>query len=253
LEDLEAIPLSPEDLAHVRSAVAELVGEGGRPLNDIPDEAAVLRPLMAGLDGRLRPVVLGWVRSLLAERAGLQRIAVWGGDDAGRTADLARRRFGFSAQLAGFPRPEAALQAGRTPRSVAVLALDDRSAWWGRLLAEPRLKVFAVLPELPEQGTVSALCVAEVAVEPTGADETFFVTDAQGSAEAVADQLGRLGFAAELVRSAGGLKLVSLAGYVQADDPRLVSAPGRLTGVIGSAPQPFDPPLQSGPLQRERA
>jgi hypothetical protein len=37
--------------------------------------------------------------------------------------------------------------------------------------------------------------------------------------------------------AAGGLKLFMLAGYVQAEDGRLASAPGSLSGVIGAAPQ----------------
>jgi len=39
---------------------------------------------------------------------------------------------------------------------------------------------------------------------------------------------------------AGGLKLFSLAGYVQRDDRRLARAPGDLKGVIGAASTPFD-------------
>ena len=38
----------------------------------------------------------------------------------------------------------------------------------------------------------------------------------------------------------GGLKLFSLAGFYQKDDERLARAPGRLSGVIGAAPEPFD-------------
>lgn len=38
----------------------------------------------------------------------------------------------------------------------------------------------------------------------------------------------------------GGLKLFSLSGFFQADDPRLARAPGQLTGVIGAAPEQFD-------------
>ena len=54
------------------------------------------------------------------------------------------------------------------------------------------------------------------------------------------DALGRDGAAAELIAEAGGLKLFSLAGYYQPDDERLARAPGRLSGVIGAAPAPFD-------------
>jgi hypothetical protein len=46
--------------------------------------------------------------------------------------------------------------------------------------------------------------------------------------------------AATLLVETGGLKLFMLAGYHQADDPRLARAPGRLSGVIGAAPAPLD-------------
>ena len=34
----------------------------------------------------------------------------------------------------------------------------------------------------------------------------------------------------------GGLKLFVLTGYVQAEDGRLIDAPGQMSGVIGAAP-----------------
>ena len=42
------------------------------------------------------------------------------------------------------------------------------------------------------------------------------------------------------MQAVGGLKLFSLAGYVQRNDARLTAAPGRLTGVIGWAPLQLD-------------
>ena len=52
--------------------------------------------------------------------------------------------------------------------------------------------------------------------------------------------MGRIGFAAEMVANAGGLKLFTLAGYVQREDERLKDAPGALKGVIGAASMPLD-------------
>ena len=40
--------------------------------------------------------------------------------------------------------------------------------------------------------------------------------------------------------AAGGLKLFTLAGFVQREDERLHQAPGELKGVIGAASMPFD-------------
>ena len=81
---------------------------------------------------------------------------------------------------------------------------------------------------------------AEIAAEPSGADETFWVTDAGEPAAKVIEALARDGVAAHLLAQAGGLKLFALAGFYQRDDQRLARAPGRLTGVIGSAATAFD-------------
>ena len=123
------------------------------------------------------------------------------------------------------------------------------SAYWrwerppggGRLLAEPSLSVFAALPCLSNWGPTGALAVAEVTVEPSGDDETFWVTDAAQPAEQVAETLSRDGVAASLLTQAGGLKLFSLAGFYQRDDQRLARAPGRLSGVIGARRPPLRP------------
>ena len=57
------------------------------------------------------------------------------------------------------------------PGGVAILSLASDTPWWGRLLAEPKLRVFAALPCLNAWGPLNALACAEVAVEPTGRDE----------------------------------------------------------------------------------
>ena len=187
-------------------------------------------------------VVRVW-RELIAESLSLQgpfHLAVWGGRDPGRAVELARLRFGAAPPLHQVGKPEDALAAARTPGGVAIAALSPDSAWWGRLLAEPKLKVFAALPCLDAWGPLSALAVGEVAVEPSGDDRTFWVTDAAQTAAAVEEALSRDGVAATLVTEAGGLKLFMLAGFFQADDERLARAPGGLSGVIGAAPSPLD-------------
>ncbi|MDP3591176.1 MAG: chorismate mutase, partial [Phenylobacterium sp.] len=123
---------------------------------------------------------------------------------------------------------------------VAILALASDTPWWGRLLAEPKLKVFAALPCLAAWGPLSALAVADVDVEPTGSDLTYWVTDAGGSPRSIEEALGRDGVAGDLIAEAGGLKLFALLGFYQADDERLARAPGRLSGVIGAAPAQLD-------------
>jgi hypothetical protein len=97
-----------------------------------------------------------------------------------------------------------------------------------------------MLPCLTAWGPLAALGVAEVAVEPTGDDRTFWVTDAAQSPRAIEEHLSRDGVAATFMLETGGLKLFILAGFYQAEDPRLARAPGRLSGVIGAASAPLD-------------
>ncbi len=209
-------------------------------------ETAVLRALLARPRRAAGPaLILRLWRELMAESLAGQgpfHLAVWGGREPARAAELARGRFGAAPRLRHVARPQEAVAAAKEPGGVGVLMLEPGTAWWGRLLAEPRLRVFAALPELHQWGPLGALAVAEVEVGPTGGDETFWATEAAGSAAETIEALGRLGFAARLLSEGGGLRLFGLAGYVQADEARLTEAPGRLKGVIGAAPLPFDTP-----------
>lgn len=187
-----------------------------------------------------RAVAAVWreLEGVRLDRAGVLRLAVWGGREPEATAAHARRRFGAAPRLAAARSPEQALDAAAgAPGVVAVLPLEG--VWWGRLLARPTLRVFAAAwPELAP-GPPLALAVAAVGLDATGDDRTFWVTDAGGTAARVEAQLGEAGFAADLAAEASGLRLFTLGGFVQADDPRLADAPGRLTGVVGAAPAPL--------------
>jgi chorismate mutase len=210
-----------------------------------PDrEAQVMRRLLARPRMAATPaLVLRIWRELMAESLALQepfRLVAWGGRDPARTAELARLRFGAAPPMAMMAKPEDALKAARETGVVAVLPLDPGSTWWARLLAEPALRVFAILPCLKAWGAPAALAVAAVPVEPSGGDLTLWATDAPGSTAAIEARLGECGFVGDLMLDASGLKLFALAGFIQPDDPRLIDAPGRLKGVIGAAPPPFD-------------
>ena len=231
-------------LARVVAAAKAAAGEGDRFGLRPAREAAILRRLIEAEREAASPalVVRIW-RELIGDSLSVQgpfHISVWGGKDPARAVELARHRFGAAPPLASVGKPEDALAAARAPGGVAVCALTPDSPWWGRLLAEPQVKVFAALPCLAAWGEMAALAMAAVDVEPTGADRTFWVTDAPGPAGAIEAALGRDGAAAELTAEAGGLKLFTLAGFYQRDDERLVRAPGRLSGVIGAAPAPLD-------------
>jgi chorismate mutase len=207
-------------------------------------EAQLLRTLLARPRNAANPSLITRVwRELIGDslsRQGPFHIAVFGGKSPARAVETARMRFGAAPGLVAVARPEDAIAAAKTPGGVAVLSLASDTPWWGRLLAEPNLKVFAALPCLSAWGPLNALAAAAIEIEPTGDDRTYWVTDAPGSAAAIEEALGRDGVAGDLIAEAGGLKLFALAGFYQADDERLARAPGRLTGVIGAAPAPLD-------------
>jgi chorismate mutase len=175
-------------------------------------------------------------------RQGPFHVAAWGGrNGTARITELARQRFGQAVYLRQVDKPELLLTEAKSMGGVGVGLLTNDSAWWARLLVEPKLTAFAVLPCLSSWGAPEALAVAEVPMEPSGqADETLWVTDSTKQSWEIEIDFSRDGVAARLLTEANGLKLFSLAGYYMKNDERLARAPGRLTGVIGAAPAPFD-------------
>jgi chorismate mutase len=244
--DAELLPLIDEraSLARQVAAAKAAAGDAGKFGLRPARENAILRKLLdAPRRGARDALVVRLWRELIGDSLAQQgpfHLSVWSDRDLARVTDFARNRFGSAPSLAVAARPEDALAAARTLGGVGVLALAPENAWWGRLLAQPRLKVFAVLPCLAAWGPMTALAVAEIAIEPTGSDQTFWVTDAGASPAEIVDALGRDSAAATFLMAAGGLKLFSLAGFYQAEDPRLTRAPGSLSGVIGAAPAPLD-------------
>lgn len=244
--DTELLRLVDEraSLARVVAAAKRAAGDGDKFALRPAREAAILRRLIGSQRTAASPglIVRIW-REMIGDSLSVQgpfHLSVWGGRDPGRAVELARHRFGAAPPLRRAAKAEDALAQARSPGGVAICALDPDSAWWGRMLAEPKLQVFAALPCLSAWGPMSALAVAAVEVEPTGDDRTFWVTDATGPAAMIEDALSRDGVAAELVAEAGGLRLFVLAGFYQRDDERLARAPGRLSGVIGAVPAPLD-------------
>lgn len=243
--DGELLALVGERAALAR-AVAEAkraAGDGGRFGLRPVREAQIMRRLLAARNPAASPalVVRIW-REIIGDSLSQQgpfHLTVWGGKLESRAVELARLRFGAAPKLSLADKPEQALAAARTSGGVGVLALTPDSSWWGRLLAEPTLKVFATLPCLTAWGPTAALAVAQVEVGPSGADQTLWVTDAPDIGKTI-EALSRDGVAGGPLAQHGGLTLYALAGYYQHDDARLTRAPGRLHGVIGAAPEPFD-------------
>ena len=209
----------------VAEAVRLRVAAGSRPSPDA--DAIALREILKDLP----PAAAAAGRAVLGriDAANGAPLVVWGA--ASQT--LAADRFGLTARAAA--EPEQALAAVRDG-SRALLELTPGKAWWGRLLAEPALRVVAALPD-DRHGLPRALLVQRAEPGPTGDDRTFWATDSKTPDARIIETLAGAGLAASPLIAAGGLKLFVLAGYVQAEDGRLSSAPGSLSGVIGAAPQ----------------
>lgn len=208
----------------VVEAVRARLAAGPRPSVDA--EALALRALLADVPAAQRPAV----RAVLGriEAASAPRLATCGP----LSQMLASDRWGLCH--APVAEPDQALQLARHGGR-ALIDLSAARPWWGRLLALPMLKVIAALPD-DLAGQPRALLVSTEAPGPTGDDRTFWVTDSGLPDDRIAQALADQGLYASPLTAGGGLKLFVLAGYVQAQDPRLSAAPGQLTGVIGAAP-----------------
>lgn len=210
------------DQALIAAARARLAA-GPRGAKDA--DAIALRRVLRDVSGAERAALFALVGRLEAA-AGPAIVA------CGPIAQLlAADRWGLAARPVNDA--EAALAAARD----GLRALIDVGArpWWARLLAQPTLKVVAALPD-SAVGAPRALLVSSEASGPTGDDRTFWVTDSAQTDARIVAALSDAGLAAEPLTAGGGLKLFTLTGYVQAEDGRLIGAPGSLTGVIGAAP-----------------
>jgi hypothetical protein len=220
-------PQMDHDLLALDRAVAQAVAArlAAGPRDRLDAAAIALRSLLDGLT----PAQVGVIKTVwgrLEAATGPALVASGGVAQA-----LATDRFGLGVRPLSAEEALKAADAG----SRAVIDLTPDRPWWGRLLARPDLRIVAALPD-DRRGRPQAFVVARGASGPTGDDRSFWVTDSGWSESKIVDALGQAGLAADLLAAAGGLKLFVLTGYVQADDGRLKSAPGRLNGVIGAAP-----------------
>ena len=220
-------PQMDPDLLALDRAVAQAVAArlAAGPRDRLDAAAIALRSLLDGLT----PAQVGVIKTVwgrLEAATGPALVA-----SGGVAQVLATDRFGLGVRPLSAEEALKAADAG----SRAVIDLTPDRPWWGRLLARPDLRIVAALPD-DRRGRPQAFVVARDASGPTGDDRSFWVTDSGWSEDKIVDALGQAGLAADLLAAAGGLKLFVLTGYVQADDGRLKSAPGRLNGVIGAAP-----------------
>ncbi|WP_374598639.1 hypothetical protein [Brevundimonas sp.] len=221
-------PQTDTALLALDRAVAEAVRDRlvAPPAASADTQAISVRQTLAGLTLAQSAAV----RAVLGRIDAAQGLplVVWGSSAQVLAAD----RFGLSARIAA--EPEQALAAVRAG-SRALMDLTPAKPWWGRLLAEPKLRIVSALPD-DRHGTPRVLMVQQTQPGPTGDDRTFWVTDSPSADTRIVESLSAAGLAATPLIAAGGLKLFTLAGYVQAEDDRLSDAPGSLHGIIGAAP-----------------
>lgn len=193
-----------------------------------PDaEAIALRGFLAKASGHRQAGILRAVWGRLGASSGPAVVA------CGPAANqVAADRFGLPIQAVA--EPDAAL-AEALKGARAVIDIAAAKPWWGRLLARPDLQVIGALPD-DTLGLPRALVVSTERPGPTGDDRTFWVTDSGLNDARLVEALAGAGLVGHPLIALGGLKLVVLAGYVQAQDGRLSAAPGALKGVIGAAP-----------------
>lgn len=247
---IDALDLQLLRLADERSGLARAIASAKARENGVSDvpllrpdrEALLLRKLLNTPREALSDIaVVGLWRELISESLRIQgedhgglHLDFWARDPSTELIAQARARFGSAPSHGFLAEATDVIAAARASSHVGILSLDPRSGpWWARLLAEPKVRVIAALPEL-KQGHPQGFAIAPIAPEPTGDDLSFFVTDLGQSETAIIDTLSHQGLAADWLVSAGGLKLFALIGFVQENDTRLKGFTG-LSGVIGTS------------------
>jgi len=203
---------------------------GGTPTPD--GNSLALRSVLEGVSGddidtARQTAILKAVWGRLDQASQLHPLITVGPDSLRLGAD----RFGLTTQVS----PEALGALDQVARGYRALIDLGTTAWWGRLLARPDIRIQSALPD-NEYGLPQALLIGRGATGPTGRDRTLWVTDTRLGVDHVVTRLAATGLVARPLIAAGGLKLMMLTGYVQAQDGRLDQAPGDLKGVIGWAP-----------------
>ncbi len=169
--------------------------------------------------------------------------SLWGGKNPYKVIELTRIRFDAPASRYAALAPEDALSAAKSAGGVAVLApfpTPLRGA-----ACSPRTQARTCSPPCRACAALWAGgrpgAVAQVEACPLGPRRDLLGHRRQDIRprhyrRARSYRLRRR----KLLADAGGLKLFTLAGFVQREDERLTAAPGELKGVIGAKSTSFD-------------
>jgi chorismate mutase/prephenate dehydratase len=249
------------DLLMQRTAIVEAVAQAKQGPTGIAAlrpgrEATILRRLVARHRGKLPAgSILRIWRELIAGQLMIQTpfaVAVYMPNDAAGYWDLARDHFGSNTPMTAYRSTGQIAQAvTEIPGTVGVLPMPqegDRDPWWRGLAARngsmPR--VFARLP-FGARGNArtdggDALAIGRVEPEPTGADRSLLVLEAEAgiSRARLFSTLNACGlpctfFAGFESRPDASLDLVEVEGFVEHDDRRLKNFLDQVTDTVGRA------------------
>ena len=231
----------------IAASKTEILTTGSASLIRADREATLLRHLIAKASATVNPatVIRIWReligQSLRRQYAGLGglKIAISGHDtETARLEALATARFGTQARTVIYRDITAVITMARQSDHVGVISLGrGQGAWWARLLAEPKVRVFAALPQGFEFEAITALAMGTVAAEPSGNDTSLVVVESPLSDGEVVARWSQSGLASEIIASEQGLRLIAISGFVQEDDPRIREHFSGLSGLIGHCPR----------------
>lgn len=229
---------------------AEIVSRIGRTKDGVAlrpgREAAILRRLLAAHDGPLAPVAIVRIwRELFAATTALQgrfAVSVAEADPGHALTAIAREQFGAATPLRIWQTAAQALaDLGSGAATAAVLPAaaeeDGPGAWWTLLLSPTQRHVHIVgllpfwAPRSEGAARVPAMVLSVAPPDPSGADRTLIGLELpeQASRARLSASLAEAGLplVSMLLRPHGsaGAALVTLDGFIEADDPRLASLP----------------------------
>jgi chorismate mutase/prephenate dehydratase len=221
-------------------------------------EAQILRRLLARHKGPMpaRVVVRIWreiIAASLQSQAKFQ-LHVYAGENQRAFIDLAQAYFGSQTPVRGHNRASQVVHAcAEDPDSLGVVPLPpagDATAWWSQLApaGQPGPRVIAKLPFVTdgEESPLAAFALGAVEQEPTGDDTTLLrlETGPHLRKPALNALLKNSGLEAQTLasgktadKSALGVMLLEVSGFVGPSDPRLQ----QLRQTEGDAVRRIDP------------
>jgi len=204
-------------------------------------EAATMRRLAARHDGAfpLAALVRIWREIMASTPNTVPLVHVFAGDNVADYRDLARAYFGSAAAMESHPSASAVIHA--CAGDTAAFGLlpppdsdENERPWWAQLAPSGQRgpRVIARLPQVeagPQQSG-AAYAIASLEQEPTGADTTLIILEANAglSRTKLPTLIRDVGFEAQLVavgrdsaRSSSRQHLLEISGFVPRDDSRL--------------------------------